>query len=140
VLWAHNGHVRKDSGRSGWMPMGAHLHEKHGDDLVVVGFACNTGRYTAIKQGKGLQANDLQAAEPGSAEYYFHQTGLPRFILDLRKVSEEVPATTWLSKRIDFRSIGALAMEQQFSPINLPEAFDAVIFFDKTTPSRPLGE
>ena len=91
--------------------------------------------YTAMKYGQGLQANDLQAGEPGSAEYYFHQTGLPHFILDLRKASDKVPASAWLTRAIDFRSIGALAFADQFSANNLHKAFDAVIYFDKTTPS-----
>ncbi|MCH8148382.1 MAG: erythromycin esterase family protein [Planctomycetes bacterium] len=135
VLWAHNGHVSKSNDGHGGRAMGAYLRKKYGDEMVVLGFACNTGRYTAVKRGQGLQANDLQAGEVGSAEYYFHQTGLPRFILDLRKASDKVPASAWLTRSIDFRSIGALAMEEQFSATKLSKAFDAVIYFDKTTPS-----
>ncbi|MCK4341511.1 MAG: erythromycin esterase family protein [Phycisphaerae bacterium] len=139
VLWAHNGHVRKDAQHIGWRPMGAHLAKKYGDELVVLGFACNEGRYTAIKQGEGLQANELQSAKPGSAEYYFHRTGMPRFILDLRKASKTNPASAWLTKKVAFRSLGWKAMEQQFQTIKLSEAFDAIIYIDQTTASRPLG-
>ncbi len=135
VLWAHNGHVRRVSRGNGKATMGSYLRKKYGDEMFVLGFACNTGRYTAMKYGQGLQANELQAGEPGSAEYYFHQTGLPRFILDLRKASDNVPASAWLTRSIDFRSIGALAFADQFSANNLHKAFDAVIYFDKTTPS-----
>lgn len=139
VLWAHNGHIRKD-GHFGWRPMGAHLKEKLGNDYLAVGFACRAGQYTAIKSGIGLQANDLQAPPPGSAEDYFHKTGLPRFIVDLRAASADKPAAAWLTRPVQFRAIGALAMDEQFGPITLPDAFDVLIYFDETTPSRLLGK
>lgn len=135
ILWAHNGHVSRVSGGNGRPSMGSYLRKKYGDEMFVLGFACNTGRYTALKYGQGRRANELQAGEPGSAEYYFHQTGLPRFILDLRKASDDVPASAWLTRSIDFRSLGSLVFADQFSANNLHKAFDAVIYVDKTTPS-----
>jgi erythromycin esterase-like protein len=39
---------------------------------------------------------------------------------------------------MQFRSIGAMAMEQQFHPANLPRAFDLIVFLDETTPTRGL--
>ena len=140
ILWAHNGHVRKDAAKlARFRTMGAHLKKAFGDDLFVLGFTCNTGEYTAIKPEVGLQVNDLQPAEPGTAEYYFHKTGLPRLILDLRAASKDVPASAWLTRPIKLRSIGALAMDQQFFVTTLPESYDALVYFDETSASRPVG-
>lgn len=132
VLWAHNGHVKR-------LPycMGADLDRWYGDEMVVLGFAAREGRYTAMG-GKGLGTHDLQSPRPGSVEHYFHASSLPRFILDLRKVSARSPDSAWLAKTRQFRSIGALAMEEQFQRTNVTKAFDALIYFDKTAASVSL--
>ncbi len=141
VLWAHNGHVMTHKPILGSGSMGATLREWYGDKLVVLGFAANTGRYTAMTRDKGLSSdNELQAAAPGAAEYWFHRAGVPRFVLDLRKVSAEEAGSAWLTKPVNFRSIGALAMEQQFFPWPLTKAFDGLIYIDKTTAARTLKQ
>jgi erythromycin esterase-like protein len=64
---------------------------------------------------------------------------MPRFILDLRQADKDAPSSAWLTRSLSFRSIGALAMDEQFGPTNLRELFDAIIYLDRTTPSRPLS-
>ena len=138
VLWAHNGHVNR---AAGWFAkqMGGYLDEMYGDDLVVIGFACNSGEYTAGKRGEGLRSdNPLKPGDPGSVEYYFHKSGLPRFILDLREASADSPGSAWLTETRNLRSIGARAMDRQFSYVQIRRAFDALIYFDRTHASRGL--
>ncbi|HMA46110.1 MAG TPA: hypothetical protein VKP11_02720 [Frankiaceae bacterium] len=48
------------------------------------------GRYDAIAQGKGLQANDDALSPGGSLERACHETALPRVVVDLRKAEEGV--------------------------------------------------
>jgi erythromycin esterase-like protein len=139
VLWAHNGHVgRGQIGTS--RAMGSYLDEWYGRDHVVVGFACNRGEYTAVGQGTGLGRHPLKAAEAGSYEYVFARTGIPRFILDVRAARPGDPASEWLLQPLQLRSIGALAMDQQFYPANLSKLFDLVVFLDETTATRGLGQ
>ncbi len=133
VLWAHNGHVAKRLGA-----MGGFLKQRHGADMVVVGFAFHEGRYTAIARGAGLKANDAGPSAPGSVEWAFHEAGLPRAILDLRKVEKGSTGSGWLAGGISHRSIGALAMDSAFAPQVLPTAYDLLIFFDRTTASTLL--
>jgi erythromycin esterase-like protein len=64
-----------------------------------------------------------------------HAESKPTGLDSGRKLARAAKGATFFNRRSQ-----ALAMEQQFSLINLPEAFDAVIYFDKATPSRPLGE
>jgi erythromycin esterase len=129
VLWAHNGHVA----RSPEVTMGSHLSKRYGAEMVVVGFAAHEGRYTAVRMGRGLSdANELKPPRPGSLEARLHQTGLPRLILDLRRASRDTEESSWLRRPHDFRTIGALAMDHQFSPIVVPDAFDVLIYFDRT--------
>jgi erythromycin esterase-like protein len=112
VLWAHNGHVGRIS-RGLFRAMGSYLDEWYGKEHVVVGFAINRGEYTAVTRGAGLGRNPLQAAAQGSYEYAFARPAIPRFILDLRLARADDPASAWLRGPMQFRSIGAMAMEQQ---------------------------
>jgi erythromycin esterase len=133
VLWAHNGHVAKRPGA-----MGGFLAERHGDDMVVAGFAFHEGRYTAIARGHGLRANEAKPSEPGSVEWAFHQAGLPRAILDLRRAENGSPSAGWLAEPIEHRSIGALAVSRAFFAQELPALYDLLIFFDRTSASELL--
>jgi erythromycin esterase-like protein len=139
VLWAHNGHVNRQ--REGpFRAMGSYLDEWYGKDHVVVGFASNRGEYTAMGRGTGLGRHPLKKAEPGSYEYVFGRTGIPRFILDLRTARAGDGASGWLRRPLEFRSIGAVAMDQQFHSADLASLFDLMVFLDETTPTRGLSE
>jgi erythromycin esterase-like protein len=41
---------------------------------------------------------------------------------------------------MQFRSIGAMAMEQQFQEADLPKVFDLMVFLDETTATRGLWD
>jgi erythromycin esterase len=137
VLWAHNGHVGRQGARGG--SMGSFLDKWYGKDQVVIGFSAGDGRYTAIKQGAGLR-NDNRLHPPinDSFEENFRASGLPIFALDLRNAREDDPASSWLTRQHNFRSIGALATSSQFWPTNIRGLYDAIIYLDKTTASRSL--
>jgi len=129
VLWAHNAHVAKHKPM-----MGQYLAERFGKDYVVFGFAFHEGAYTAMG-AKGLATYDAVPSMPGSYEWWFHQSSLPRFVLDLREASPAAPGSTWLAQEYDFRSIGAMAMDGFAPTRTLTTDYDALIFFDKTKPS-----
>jgi len=138
VLWAHNGHVCRM--KTLWSKsMGACLAEVYGKEQVVIGFAAGDGHYTAVAPNKGLRSDNLlQAPAEGSYEASFRATAAPRFGLDLRQASRDDQASAWLKSSHPFRSIGALAMEEQFAPANLGDLFDVIIYLDQTTASRLL--
>jgi erythromycin esterase-like protein len=131
VLWAHNGHVNKSP-----FAMGKYLDRKYGEKHLAIGFATCRGEYQAIGN-RGLSNHTLQAPADDSYEAAFQRTGVPRFFLDLRGTSS-VPDAAWLTEPHPFRSIGALAMEQQFNPQALPTLFDGIVFLEETTAARPL--
>lgn len=133
VLWAHNGHVSRNPGS-----MGSYLAKKYGREMVVFGFAFHEGRYNAVAKEGGLKASDATPSAPGSLEWACHATGLPRFIVDLRRAASDPLASAWLAQDLPMRSIGAMAMEGGFRPIRVSEAYDALIYFDQTRPSELL--
>ena len=132
VTWAHNGHVSKNLGT--FKSMGHYLSERHGEDMVVFGFAFHTGEYTAVGKN-GINVYGTSPSEPGSVEWFLKSSGIPQMILNLREASGEDKGARWLMQELDFRSIGAMAMDYAFSPHKITEEFDALIYFEKTTPS-----
>lgn len=132
VTWAHNGHVSKNLGT--FKSMGHYLSERHGEDMVVFGFAFHTGKYTAVGKN-GINVYGTSPSEPGSVEWFLKSSGIPQLILDLRDASEEKKGARWLMQELDFRSIGAMAMDYAFSPRKITQEFDALIYFEKTGPS-----
>lgn len=131
VLWAHNGHVAREPK---WM--GAHLAAHYGDAMRVIGFSLGDGDYTAVGP-RGLAAYPAAPPEPGTLEEVFRATGIPRFALDLRGADKTTDAA-FLAASHSFRSIGAVAMDNQFSPTNVASRFDVVIYFDHTKASARL--
>lgn len=132
VTWAHNGHVSKNLGT--FKSMGHYLSQRHGDDMIVFGFAFHEGEYTAVGKN-GIAVYGTSPSEPGSVEWFLKSSGVSRMILDLRLVQGGEKGAQWLLRELDFRSIGAMAMDYAFSPRRITEEFDALIYFEKTTPS-----
>lgn len=131
VLWAHNGHVAR---RLGWM--GDHLAKRYGKQMVVVGFATNSGEYTAFKDGKLVANNPLVEGPPASIESFAHAAGTPRFLLDLRRARENAAAESALRSGVMMRSIGALAMDMQFGITPILNDYDVLAWVDHTTATR----
>jgi erythromycin esterase len=132
VTWAHNGHVSKGLGT--YMSMGHYLSQSHGDDMIVFGFAFHEGEYTAVGPN-GINVYSTSVSEPGSVEWFLKSSGLPRLILDIREISRGEKGAQWLLQELEFRSIGSMAMDYAFSPRKITEEFDALIYFEKTSPS-----
>jgi erythromycin esterase len=131
VVWAHNGHVAR---APGWM--GTYLDRRFGSAYRVFGFAFGEGEYTAIGP-RGLAAYPAPPPAPGSIESVLRGMGMPRLVLDLRAAARERNGA-WLAEPHLFRSIGALATDTQFTDVPVAPRFDALVWFDRTTPSRTL--
>jgi erythromycin esterase len=131
VLWAHNEHISKKEDA-----MGGFLSKKYGAQYYSIGFITNKGKYIA-SIGNSLSANnEFLKAEPGSFEYNFSKAGLPYFFFDLEAINNNETDSKWLDKRLNQRTLGGRASDNQFFPTILKEKFDAVIFIDSTTPSK----
>lgn len=138
VLWAHNGHVSRAEA-FGMTPMGRHLSDRFGKDMVVFGFAAGAGRYTAMAGDQGLRSDNSLAAPPEeSVESIFLSSGLSAAIVDVRGAGPDDPGSAWAATRRPMRSIGALASDQQFWPCVPARFFDVLVWQSETTASRPL--
>lgn len=140
VSWAHNGHVSR--GRLwGMQWMGSHLERIFPGDMVIFGFATSAGVYTAMSAGgKGLRPDHpLLTPLADSVEAYFAATGQPRLMLDIRAVAGDDPGA-FAATTLQMRSIGALAMKEQFFPCVPRDMFDVLVWQAETTASVPLSK
>ncbi|MBS1854423.1 MAG: erythromycin esterase family protein [Acidobacteria bacterium] len=145
VLWAHDQHVWKEP-----QAMGSFLAANHGADYVAFGQIFHAGSYNAIGQPGGLQAWPAEASFPGTVEYAFHSLGKPWCMLDLRRASGASPSRrvirhalggpggAWLLGPVQYRMVGSMAIDGFLYSDRLAQDFDALIFFDQSTPSRLL--
>ena len=139
VLWAHNYHVSTQPGAQGH-----YLRRTFGDDMVVLGFSHENGRFTAVGAGgsRYLGRNEfvLDAPIDGSFEAYFATASAPRFVLDLRRPLTE-PGNSWLAESRPFRTVGAGYDGTQmyhWRPTLLAEWYDGIIHFRNTRPTATL--
>lgn len=134
VLWAHNGHVAR---RPGWM--GHYLDQSLGDEQLVVGFATSYGEYYAMGGGASSERVHPLAIPPeDSFESLLEELGDPLVIVDLRSAEEGSEESGWLFEPMPFRSIGALAMDQQFYPTSLAGEYDLIVYLRDTSAARQL--
>ena len=133
VLWAHNLHVGRFAGS-----MGYHLNARYGNAQRVIAFALGDGEYTA---GGVRGLSSYPAAPPlvGSVEAVFRATQIPQFIIDLRR-SVTIPGNQWLQEPHLFREIGSTAVESGFYLQRVYPAFDAIIYFDHSRPTRSVPQ
>lgn len=133
VIWAHNGHIQKCGNKMGYF-----LKESLGTDYVSVGFTFYDGAYSAIRRSSDPSIHRAQCAYPGTLEYLLEQLDEPIFILDLKKIqSENSPIMAWIDD-LNFRHVGAVKIEQEFSDRKITDAFDYLLFIRKSTPSHLL--
>ena len=138
VLWAHNYHVSTQPGAQGF-----YLRQTFGDDMVVVGFSHERGRFTAVGQDgddyTGFSEFELEAPIAGSYEHYLSSATEPRFVLDLRNRDTSATGSAWLGVSRPFRSIGCCydpgRPERYQYEQPLVAWFDVIIHYERTTPT-----
>jgi erythromycin esterase len=131
ALWAHNNFVSKSNVPSN--TMGAFLNNKYKNDFISIGFAFHSGTYTA-RGIKDINTYNTSPSQLGSIEWFLHTIGKERIALDLRKVPGG-PLQPVFSITSDFRSIRTLPLEDAFNATRILNDFDAIIYFDTTTPT-----
>lgn len=141
VLWAHNGHIRKDSDGFEYKSMGEYLDKLYGKQMIAIGFATAEGTYTAVQRnGKkfiGLDSNNIILPKENSYESIFNTADAANFLLDLRNIPKDQEGSGWVFEKKFFRAIGAGVMDKfQFTKINLISHFDMIIFIRKTSASK----
>jgi len=145
VVWAHNSHLgdarATEMGQQGELNIGQLVRQRHPNDTVAIGFSTFTGTVTAASEWDGpAERKHVRAALPGSYESIFHHTGVPNFLLLLKKHNA---ARTLLNEPRLERAIGVIYLPgservSHYFHAQLPAQFDAILHFDETRAVEPL--
>ena len=149
IVWAHNSHI----GNAAFTDMGQRRDEinigqlvkgRFGDEARLIGFGTHTGTVAAADDwDEPMKVKRVRPSLPGSYERVSHDSGLPRFLLDLREgeVGRDV-SEALMEPRLE-RFIGVIYRPEterwsHYSEATLPRQFDAWVWFDETSAVTPL--
>jgi len=142
IIWAHNSHLgdarATEMGQHGELNVGQLIREHYGGEAVLIGFSTHHGTVTAASDwGAAAERKNVRPALEGSYEELFHQTGLPRFWIDLRNAGDKIGGP-----RLE-RAIGVIYRPEterlsHYFHARLPKQFDAIIHIDETRAVEPL--
>jgi len=137
MLWAHNGHVATAAPLDApeEIPMGGHLRQYFGGQMVSCGFIFGQGSFRAVDMPTGQTTTFTVSAPPqGSLDATLAALSIPLFAVDLRH------APDWFAAPHYSRQIGGGYSEATpgvwMRRIRVARGFDLLIFVDKTTASR----
>jgi erythromycin esterase-like protein len=146
IVWAHNSHLgdarATEMSHYGEVNVGQLMRERFGDETVLIGFSTHHGTVTAASDwGAPAERKNVRPALRGSYEELFHETGLPRFWIDLRGAGR---IGVLQPERIE-RAIGVIYRPESerlshYFHARLPEQFDAIIHIDETHAVEPLEQ
>src|SRR6266436_361465 len=146
VVWAHNSHLgdarAMEMSHYGEVNVGQLMRERFGDEVVLIGFSTHHGTVTAASDwGAPTERKNVRPALRGGYEELFHETGLPRFWIDLQGAGQ---IGVLQQRRIE-RAIGVIYRPEterlsHYFHARLPEQFDAIIHIDETCAVEPLEQ
>jgi erythromycin esterase-like protein len=149
VVWAHNSHI----GNAAFTGMGMSrdeinigqlTKEKLGDQARLIGLGTHSGTVAAADDwDEPMKVKQVRASLPGSHERMSHDSGVPRFLLDLREGEADERLLDALAEPRLERFIGVIYRPEterwsHYSEAVLPKQFDAWLWFDETEAVTPL--
>jgi erythromycin esterase-like protein len=149
VVWAHNSHIghaaHTEMGQvREELNIGQLSKERFGEEARLIGFGTHAGTVAAADDWDGpMKIKDVRPSMAGSYERVSHDTGLSRFLLDLRAGKNEAAVEALLEPRLE-RFIGVIYRPEterwsHYAQAILPMQFDAWVWFDETQAVTPLG-
>ncbi|MFL6734887.1 MAG: erythromycin esterase family protein [Sphingomicrobium sp.] len=149
IVWAHNSHIgnaaHTDMGmRRGELNIGQHCKERFDARARLIGFGTHSGTVAAADDwDEPMRMKQVRPSLPGSYERIAHDSGIPRFLLDLREgeVGREIKEAL-LEPALE-RFIGVIYRPEterwsHYSECTLARQFDAYVWFDETRAVTPL--
>jgi erythromycin esterase-like protein len=145
VVWEHNSHIgdarATEMGERGELNVGQLARQRFGADAVLVGFTTATGTVAAADNwDEPPQLKRVRPPLQNSYELFFHEAGVPDFLLPLRGAGDLADALR--TPRLE-RAIGVIYRPEterlsHYFQARLADQFDAVIHLDDTSAVQPL--
>jgi protein-L-isoaspartate(D-aspartate) O-methyltransferase len=148
IVWAHNSHIgnaaHTEMGQvRGELNIGQLTKERFGDEARLIGFGTHTGTVAAADNwDEPMEVMAVRPSLAGSYERLCHDSGVERFLLDLREGANDAAAEALMEARLE-RFIGVIYRPQterwsHYSEAVLPRQFDAWVWVDHTSAVTPL--
>lgn len=140
VIWVHNGHagdVRySQMAEGGYQSLGTLLEKLFPGEVYSIALGTNKGTvYGGYYWNAPLMDIQVPAARKGSWENILHDVNTGSKILLSKELSKNKIFNQWLP----FRSIGAAYSDNAvYGTAILPKRFNAMVFIDSTTATRPV--
>ena len=150
IVWAHNSHIGNaaftDMGMNrGELNVGQLVKQKWGSSARLIGFGTHSGTVAAADDWDApMRIKKVRPSLPESHERVAHESGVPRFLLDLREgEAAEGVREALMEPRLE-RFIGVIYRPEterwsHYSEAILPRQFDAWVWFDESIAVTPLG-
>jgi len=147
VVWAHNSHLgdarATDMRRTREeLNLGQLCREAYGDEVALIGFGTHTGTVAAATDWDGpMEVKPVNPSRPESYERLCHDSGVPRFLLDLREGRMPEARAALMRERLE-RFIGVIYRPDterwsHYAEATLPQQFDGWFWFDETSAVTP---
>ena len=149
IVWAHNSHIgnaaHTDMGkRRGELNIGQLCKDRFDNRARLIGFGTHTGTVAAADDwDEPMKIKRVRPSLEGSYERMSHDSGLTRFLLDLRAEEIGRDLKEALGEERLERFIGVIYRPEterwsHYSECVLHKQFDAWVWFDETTAVTPL--
>lgn len=147
MLWAHNFHVaRVPAQGQTYTTLGQHLARAWGPGYRTLGFSFAGGELRALsadpaREGEGFTVLRAAPAPENSLDRLI-ATGAPAMYLSTGRALQDPVLRSWLGQPVALAAVGAVYAEgaTTHAQVDLPAAFDGVIFVKESHPTRLLGE
>ncbi|OJU16222.1 MULTISPECIES: protein-L-isoaspartate(D-aspartate) O-methyltransferase [unclassified Sphingomonas] len=148
VVWAHNSHIGDarftEMGQArGELNIGQLCREHHGEAARLIGLGTHRGTVAAARDWDApMEIKTVNPSRPDSYERQCHDSGVARFLLDLREGTHPALDEQLTTPRLE-RFIGVIYRPDterwsHYSSAILPRQFDAWLWFDTTSAVTPL--
>jgi erythromycin esterase-like protein len=148
IVWAHNSHIGDarftDMGESrDQLNLGQLARENYGEEACLIGFGTHTGTVAAADDWDApMQIKRINPSRADSYERLAHDSGVNRFLLDLREGVHDRLRDELMEQRLE-RFIGVIYRPDterwsHYSSASLPAQFDAFVWFDTSNALTPL--
>ncbi len=148
IVWAHNSHIGNAAATEmgqirDELNIGQLCKERFKHEARLIGFGTHTGTVAAATDWDDpMEVKKVRPSLAGSYERMSHDSGVERFLLDLREGQNEQLSQALLEPRLE-RFIGVIyrPMTERWSHYAqavLPQQFDAWVWFDETKAVTPL--
>jgi protein-L-isoaspartate(D-aspartate) O-methyltransferase len=148
VVWAHNSHIgnaaHTEMGQvREELNIGQLCKERWGEQARLIGFGTHSGTVAAATDWDDpMEVKDVRPSLAGSYERMSHDSGVERFLLDMRQGVDEAVVGGLMEPRLE-RFIGVIYRPEterwsHYAQAVLPNQFDAWVWFDETEAVTPL--